>query len=185
MRMSSHIITPHVIAQATQPIENPIHRSATTAAGTSAPASSPASLDSGRVFAALVAVLALILLLRWALRRFIPASLARNARGVRVIARTQIAPKQQVLILQVGRRLLVVGDSSQQLNTLCEITDQDEAAALLGQLNGGASTSTSQELSQTTEPAPADVDPKLSSTRTELNGLAQRVKILAKHLSSA
>src|SRR5215212_1553416 len=112
MWSASHIFASHLIAQATQPIENPIHRSGTATAGTAPPTGSPTNLDTGRVIAALVAVLALILLLRWALRKFIPASLARNSRGVRVIARTEIAPKQQVLILQIGRRLLVVGDSN-------------------------------------------------------------------------
>src|SRR5688500_14932836 len=131
MRFDPHI----VIAQATRPIDNPIHRStAMTAVPATSQPSSATSLDTGRVFVALVAVLALILLLRWALRRFVPAALARNSRGIRVVGRTYLGPKQQILVLQVGRRLLVVGDSGQQLNTLCEITDQDEAAALLGQV---------------------------------------------------
>src|SRR5688572_27254666 len=126
----------HILAQATQPIANPIHRSANATTSTSQPASAAApTLDSGQLVLALFAVLALIVLLRWALRKLVPGALGRSSRGVRIVGRTYLAPKQQVLILQVGRRLLIVGDSGQQLNTLCEITDPDESAALLGQLN--------------------------------------------------
>ena len=39
-------------------------------------------------------------------------------------------------MLRVGRRLLVVADGGGQMNTLSEITDADEVAALLGQLAG-------------------------------------------------
>ena len=46
-----------------------------------------------------------------------------------------ISPKQQLLVVQVGRRLVVVGDSGQQMNPLCEITDPDEMAALIGQIH--------------------------------------------------
>ena len=172
------------IAQATQTVANPIRR-VTTAAGaasTNQP-SAAAPLDTGKVFVALLAVLALILLSRWALRKLAPGALARNSRGIRVVARTYLSPKQQVLILQVGQRLLVVGDSNQHLSTLCEITDPDEAAALLGQLNVSG-TEIGETLKKRDE-QPAQLDPTLTHTRTELNGLAERVRMLARHLSKA
>jgi flagellar protein FliO/FliZ len=180
MRFEPHI----VIAQATQPIENPIHRVTATTVAASAAQPAPLAPDSGRIIAALFAVLVLILLLRWALRRLIPAALARQARGIRIVGRTAIGPKQQVLLLQVGRRMLVVGDSGQQLNTLCEINDPDEAAALLGQAQGGARAGGEEIVKAHPAPqTPWENDPALGSTRMELNGLTQRVRMLARHLS--
>ena len=38
-----------------------------------------------------------------------------------------------------GRRVLVLGESGQQLTTLSEITDADEISALIGQLRGSES----------------------------------------------
>jgi flagellar biosynthetic protein FliO len=144
--------------------------------------SAAGTLETERVIGALVAVLAFILLLRWALRKFTPG-LSGSSRAIRVIGRTVIGPKQQVLVLQVGRRVLVVGDSGQQLNTLCEINDPDEAAALLGQLGG---TTHGDIADGSTMPSsPAESDRALSSTRTELNGLTQHVRVLARHLGRA
>jgi flagellar biosynthetic protein FliO len=179
MRFGSTI----VVAQATRPIENPIHRTTATseATATSQP-SAAGTLDTERVLGALVAVLALILVLRWALRKLTPA-LARSSRAVRVVGRTYIGPKQQVLVLQVGRRVLIVGDSGQQLNTLCEINDPDEAAALLGQLQGTTRGDVADIPAMSS--SPTESDPALSSTRTELNGLTQRVRLLARHLGRA
>lgn len=39
-----------------------------------------------------------------------------------------------MVLLQVGRRVLVLGDSISQMNCLCQITDADEVAKLLGQI---------------------------------------------------
>jgi hypothetical protein len=36
------------------------------------------------------------------------------------------------VLVQVGKRLVVVGDSATQLSPICEITDPDEVAAMLG-----------------------------------------------------
>ena len=58
---------------------------------------------------------------------------AGEARGVvRVLSRTPVTPKQQVLLVQVGRRVLVVADNGTQMNPLSEITDPDEVAAAGG-----------------------------------------------------
>ena len=125
-------------AQSTQPIANPIHRSSATSTKEPAGLSSQQQvLDTGRVLLALGAVLALIFLLRFSIKKMAPAMVGRGSRGVRVVSRTAIGPKQQVLIVQVGRRVLIVGESGQQLRTLSEITDPDEIAALLGQMQGG------------------------------------------------
>jgi hypothetical protein len=53
---------------------------------------------------------------------------------VQVLTRSHLSPRQQLLLVRVGRRLLVVSDCNGQLNSLSEITDPDEVAALVGQM---------------------------------------------------
>jgi flagellar biogenesis protein FliO len=91
--------------------------------------------DPVRVMMALVAVIGLILLMRAAAKRIFPGSVAsRGSRAIKILSRCPIAPRQHLLLIQVGKRLLVVGDSGTQLNPLCQIKDGDEVAALLNQL---------------------------------------------------
>lgn len=87
---------------------------------------------------ALAIVLVVLLLLRTLLKR-----LARPARGgprggaIEVLARTAVPPRQQLLLVRVGRRLLVVGSSPAGLSTLAEIADPEEAAELADAAMGG------------------------------------------------
>jgi flagellar biogenesis protein FliO len=93
------------------------------------------TLELSKVAGALAIVLALIFALRLVMKRaFGVAGAAGSSRSVVVLSRTVLAPKQQVMLLHVGRRLIVVGDSGGQMSTLSEITDPDEVAALVGQL---------------------------------------------------
>lgn len=98
------------------------------------PSGSGAS-DIIRIVAALAIVIGVIFALRWASRKFfaMPAA-ARTSAAVQVLSRSMLSPKHQVVLLRVGKRLLLVGDGGAQLNTLCELTDPDEVAAILGQL---------------------------------------------------
>lgn len=57
-------------------------------------------------------------------------------RGIRVMSRTVIGPKQQLLLLQVGRRLVLVADSAGTMSPVAEITDPDEVAELSAQALG-------------------------------------------------
>ena len=54
--------------------------------------------------------------------------------AVQLLSRTVLSPKQHVMLLRVGRRLVVIGDSGGQMSALSEITDPDEVAALVGQI---------------------------------------------------
>ena len=89
----------------------------------------------GRVGLALVVVLGGILLMRAAARKFLllPGG-AKSNRAVRVLSRSILSPKQHVLLLHVGKRVLVVGDSAGKLSSLSEISDPDEVASLLSQV---------------------------------------------------
>ena len=92
-------------------------------------------LDLPRVVVALGAVIAIILLLRSLLQGLTgKRPIAKANPLVKVIGRCPIASRQQVVLLKVGRRIVVVGDAGSQLSPLAQITDPDEVAALLGQI---------------------------------------------------
>jgi flagellar biogenesis protein FliO len=102
---------------------------------TAAPQQPTLDLDSGRVSLALIAVITLIFLLRWGGKSLFPAAIAAGrGQTVKVLARCPLAPRQQVLLIQVGRRIVVAADCNSQLNSLCSITDADEVASLIGEI---------------------------------------------------
>lgn len=193
--LATLVIATTVRAQATQPaaeIDNPIRRSAAT---TSSSVPSPATgFDAPRVFTALAVVIGLILLLRWGVRRLAPRGMGNGSRAINVLARCHISHKQKILIVQVGRRLLVVGDGGQGLTTLCEISDPDESASLLAQMGKSPATSFERVLSRAVasgddaQESPTDdaiPDEQLSSARQQLNGLAEKVRVVARQLNRA
>ncbi len=137
-RAAAHSVSPR------GPIEKePLRRTAPGAAATAGPSTQKAAarapaaggFEVGRVATALAVVVILILLLRWIAKRFFGvAGVQRSSRAVQVLSRSPLSPRQQLVLLRVGRRLLVVADGGGQMNTLSEITDADEVAALLGQI---------------------------------------------------
>ena len=168
-------------AQTTQPAAGPIKRSSTTSTADSA---GPSAI---RTALSLAAVLALIVILFMAGKRFLPRRIfaAQGAGGaIQVLARTAISPKQRILLLQVGRRILVVADGGAALTTLAEITDADEAAALIGQLQSEKSGvgSFTSALNGAMERFRAAREPqsKLDSMREEIEGLTKRVRGMAR-----
>ena len=182
-------------AQATQPAGE-IRRSAAAAASSAPAAAGPSAT---RVALSLAAVLALVVVLFLAVRRFLPrGSFGEPGSGrggggaaVQVLARHAIAPKQRIILLQVGRRILVVADGGNAtLNTLCEIIDADEAAALIGQLQSdrggnsfGAALNSAMERfrsAQHEQPPTREPQPSVDAMREEIEGLARRVRGMAR-----
>jgi flagellar biogenesis protein FliO len=97
--------------------------------------SHPLSFDSSRVMLALGGIVVLILVLKAALRKFLPgAAAARSTRAMQVLSRCTISSRQQLLLIQVGKRLVVAGDCGTQLNPLCEITDPVEVEGLVARI---------------------------------------------------
>jgi flagellar biogenesis protein FliO len=91
--------------------------------------------DLTRMAIALAIVLAMIFGARWLFAHFFAGARApATSKAVKVLGRTSLAPRQQVLLLQVGRRVVVVGESNGNLATLAQLDDPDEVARLVGQL---------------------------------------------------
>ncbi len=171
--------------------------------------SSPATgLQGSRVLLALSLVIGLIFALRWAGRRFFITPAGGNAsRAVQVLSRSSLSPKQQVVLVRVGRRVLVVGDNGQQLSSLAEIADPDEVAALIGQVQESAaalspaksfgnlfhrfSTGSTAAAVEAEDRRPAVMradsgdeaeEPAVATTRAELGSLMERVRLVSKQL---
>lgn len=174
--------------------EMPIHRDGDSAAALPAtnptapanPIGNPTDLDLPRVMISLATVVALIFGLRWLSRKMFPtAARASNPSAVRILARSPISPRQRILLLQVGRRVLIVGDTGGNLSSLGQITDADEIAALIAQSKPVASgrnpVTAPFNRPQKGDAAPAD-DASLQAAELELAGLSQRIRAMAREL---
>ena len=161
------------------------------------PTTPSSGMDTFRVIAALAMVIVVIFLLRWIAQQFFGMPTAKkSSRAVQVLSRSMISPKQQVLLVQVGRRVIVVGDTGGQMSPLAQITDADEIAELVGQLREDKTTTTAKSFgnifgrAQTKfeepdepevkrEEGPDDLDPALATTQAELSGLMEKVRSVA------
>ena len=184
--------------------EEPIRTESQQAARQTDPitAAHPGQMDYPRVLGALTAVIALIFLLRWCGRLFFPAAAGRgSSRVVEVLSRSPLAPKQQVMLIRVGERLVLVGDSGGQMTALCEISQPDEVARLVGQLREEKAAApvafgsifgrfrrihdlTQEAAAQPAPPLQDESDPApVPSAQDELLGLRQRVRLLAEQFN--
>lgn len=204
------IASPGVIAQTSRPTspvsayDGQVIRKAhgdTTAVATK---SSSSTLDFPRLALAMGIVLAVILGVRWIVIRTVPGMKTHgSSKSIRVLARTAIAPRQQVVLIQVGRRVIVVGDSQGQLTSLAQIDDADEIAALVGQTEsdqlaepassrfGGVFSRAQREFDEPTssnesaEVATGNIqtpDPAIKDASEEISGLIARMRSLTKEL---
>ena len=202
---------PAVRAESKGPLEQTtIRRSApadgagTAASQPSASAASPASpLNTGRVPFALGAVVLLIIAMRWLGKGMLPgASNHRASRAVQVLVRSTVAPKQQIMLIQIGRRLVLVGSAGTEMNPLCEIHDADEVAEVLAQLRSEKRSTAKNfralfgraerayeapevSVPDEEEGEPDHPDAATSATREELSGLMARVRRIANQFQSS
>ncbi|MBI1336379.1 MAG: hypothetical protein GC164_05395 [Phycisphaera sp.] len=102
-----------------------------------------------KTLSALGLVIAMILFTRLAMQRLGGrVAAAGRSQAVQVLSRTTVAPRNHVLLLRVGGRILVVNDSSQGMRTLCEVSDPDEVASLIGSVNASKPRSISEGFTQ-------------------------------------
>jgi flagellar biogenesis protein FliO len=196
-------------------IGQPIHRDGVPVTPSAKSSTDPRpmlDLDSGHIALALASVIGLILLLRYVGNRFFPAMIvAGRGQTVRILARCPLAPRQQVVLIQIGRRIVVAGDCGSQLTSLCQITDADEVASLLGEIQREKSTpistpftswfksaahafgahddETSDDSNEKADLTGDNVDissddPSPLAARAELEGLSEKVRDLARQLGA-
>jgi flagellar biosynthetic protein FliO len=159
-----------------------------------------------KVVGALALVIGLIFLLRYLARRFLSLPGSGGAGSVMsIIARTQLGPRQQLVLIKVGKRLVMASQTPTQMTPLSEISDPDEIEHILATVAPNRADSISrrfdavigkEEKKFTEEPGeqvllPGDReesddpdDPALSSTRQELTGLKHKIKDLARQFKA-
>lgn len=163
------------------------------------PAADPFSF--ARVILALGAVVLLILVFKWGARRFvIGGSASGHSRAIQVISRTVVSPRQQFLLVKVGRRLVLVANTGSGMNPICEIRDEQEVTELLGQVSSERVDSVTRAFgslfrreeekfsSPEENPEPSDSEElektaeseEMGKTRNELSGLMEKVRLLSK-----
>jgi flagellar protein FliO/FliZ len=165
--------------------------------------SSGGPLDYERVIFALAIVVGLIFVTRWVSKKLFPGAVAARSTGaMKVMSRLVISPKQQLLMVQVGRRIVVVGDSGGNMAPVSEITDPDEVASLVAQLaedksiqlsrgfgslfnraSGGFDSPSNSDVVEDDVPAstdsPSAEEPAISDARGEISGLMDKVRLLS------
>ncbi|MEE2906725.1 MAG: flagellar biosynthetic protein FliO [Planctomycetota bacterium] len=136
----------------------------------------PEVMEFVRVGGALLAVVGLLLGLRLLLRRLGGMPSARRPAGiVQVHGRYPVARGQQVVLLQVGQRIIVAHQGSGGMRTLAEITDPDEVANIRGSLDGKRSGDSDTDFHQAlAEAAAASEDHVVDLTRPDRNRVRTR-----------
>jgi flagellar biogenesis protein FliO len=160
-------------------------------------------LDVPRIGLALATVISLIAALYWIYKKFFGGATAqRHSGAMSVLTRLAVTPKQHLVLLQVGRRIVLVADNGVQMSPLSEITDPDEVASLVGQLASDKSMSAVKAMNSfgnlfgraqnsfdepddrlhrdvTDEPEPAAGDPSIEEARGEISGLMDKIRLLS------
>lgn len=156
--------------RAASPAATPIAAGGPSAAGRPALPLAPRGKDSQRpnasgrtppsttgtiinIVSSLAIVLGLFFLVAWLMRRgSVGGAGELPSDVVRVLGRAALAPRQQMQLVRVGGKLLLVAVSQNGAQTLTEVTDADEvqrlAAACEATPGGGASNSFRQVLAQ-------------------------------------
>ncbi len=83
---------------------------------------------------ALVAVLLLIGVVAWAVRRWMPAARHGDNGVLRIVGRANLSTKHSLALVQLGRRFVMVGVAGDHVTTLCEVSDEEEVAELAARM---------------------------------------------------
>jgi len=88
-----------------------------------------------KTFLSLLIVLALIVGVTYLFKRFcLNSNRSSMPAGVEILARSSMNPKQSLCLVQLGNRLVLLGQSPSHISSLQTIDDPDEIAQILGQL---------------------------------------------------
>lgn len=135
-------------------------RSAASRSGVARPAAPTPGGAIGTVAGSLGIVLGLFFVIAWCSRRFVPADQRQLPKeAVEMLGRAPFAGKQQLQLLRVGNKLLLVAHSASGVETLTEITDAAEVEHLTALCRRGQPGSSSAAFRQVlnqiaAEPAP-------------------------------
>ena len=183
---------PAQATRAAQPISRPVTTPTTSRPVETRSASSLPSVPFSNLLKSLALVLGLILALCWAAKKVLRLPGAAGQQGpIQVVHRMMLAPKQHLLLIQIGQRIVLVANCGTQLNTLCEITHPDEIAALLSQTRSrvaekpfaawfGKARGRFEKTADDDGSLPEITEPNISATREDVSSLLEKVRLLSK-----
>lgn len=132
-----------------------------------------------QTLAALALVAGLIFLAGRLLRRANRGGVTAGSDVVEILARKGVGPKQQILLVRIGQRILVVGSSAAGLSALSEFTEEREIAALAESIAAAKGESFLNVLHRKRQQATAQASPP-----TEADQTAQALRDAAEKLRS-
>ena len=119
----------------------------------------------GGAIGAMAVVFALLLGAFVLLRKFLGRSrFFAPASAMRLLARRPVAPRQEILLVEIGTRVLIVGATRESLSRLGEVTGAEEIAALRARCGAAPLESAPVRAPrlESVETAPAEIRPAAS-----------------------
>ncbi|MAX25502.1 MAG: hypothetical protein CMJ19_13460 [Phycisphaeraceae bacterium] len=113
---------------------------------------------------------------------------------VEVLSRTSLSPRNQVMLLRLGQRIIVVSEGPAGVRTLANVDDPDEVAGLLTSISASKPGSISQSFNQLLNRADTEMDNPsgfarehggdddehmIDKTRNELSSLLSRIRAMS------
>jgi flagellar biogenesis protein FliO len=145
---------------------------------------------------ALGVVIGLILIMRMVMNKLTGRSVIGGRSGiVEVLSRTSISPRNQVMLLRLGQRIIVVSEGPTGMRTLANVDDPDEVANLLSTVSSTRPGSITQNFNQLLNRAGTEMDDPaayvqehggdddehmVDRARNELSSLLSKVKSMSK-----
>lgn len=137
----------------------------------------------------LLAVLVVIGVMSLVIKKFMPTrKFAFNSDVLRIVSRTPVGPKQTLMLVKLGRRLLLLGVSPEQIQALTTVDDPDQVAVLLGEAASGRADSMTRAFETSIREESEAYVPELDdeaeedatvATRGQVQGLLNKVRQLA------
>jgi len=108
-------------------------------------------VDVFKTFVALAFVLGLIFVLAWAYRKYLPTGspVGKEQEGWRVLGSRIIGPGRQIIVLEVGEKLLLVGLTKDNMSNLMEIDSKTDRKLVTDALSNKPSASFADILKRT------------------------------------
>lgn len=153
--------------------------------------------DMGKMPLALCGVILLIFGMRALGKKMMPGAAGRgSSRAITVLGRSALSPRQQLMLIQVGRRIVLVGSGGSEMRSLCEIGDPDEVAEVLAQIRRERESSVANNFrtlfsraGREYEEDDADGSPATERSelmpRAELGGLSERVRRISERFGES
>ena len=120
------------------------------------------------------------------LKRFLPARRMLGGAGVlEVVARTPVGPKQNVVLVRMGRRMVLVGVTAENVTPLCIVEDPNQVAELLGEAASARPNSATAEfqrsfLAEAQQFVDSEDDDPLGAAGGQVRGLLEKVRRMKK-----